>query len=707
MLHFNCDIDKCIAISRVCDLIKDCEDGKDERECPDTNYDIPLLLPKQSTECLQLESDIFYQKISNLLEANKFETGNRSMKDTSFEEYICPLESVDCYPWRYVCTFDKDFYGNELPCENTWHLEICNNWIEDMGCMDKYECDRSCLCIPLRLVCNGVQDCPGGDDENDCEFWTCPRMLRCTKENIYVYTSEICDGILHCPFSGDDESICSQSDCPSGCKCLGRAIWCFLSMPFYDDYFTLIVLRLDLTLIGHYKSIFQKAWYVDLSHCNIENVAKLKDFTIPNVVKLKLNHNPLVDFSSTLLMMKNLKYLEMQSTSMIFIRREVFQNFPKLVSLNLANSNLQIIERCSFCKLTLLKKLDLSNTLITHVTSDAFTGLHSLSIIISNASNIKSISKDLLDYVMLKGLNSPASLKFCCVPGSGEIVPFCRDVGFRVLMSTCPNSFPQDGHHMIPIALVFLAILQSVAFLHILFSKKKYPTYFCLQTALGLLLLVVMLAIHFYNQHENSSSVIYFENDQLLFCQAIGLTIYICHFWYKMCNILHFLTMYLKVKHALDRSKQFQTWHCVLIVLVGVAINCGVGFSFKQGKMVNSICLIEFTKIGNILMTIISGLFAFCIIALALLSLHQIIKTRKKSKRVKLASDKQLEARLCMYAFVSAAAFVMEMIYQLDIARNTTTYICLFYSHLSIMPISFTIIFLFSTRTFRNSLTFK
>ena len=220
---------------------------------------------------------------------------------------------------------------------------------------------------------------------------------------------------------------------------------------------------------------------------------------------------------------------------------------------------------------------------------------------------------------------------------------------------------------------------------------------------LGALLFVMVLIFHFYNQQKNSSSFIDFANGKNILCKAIGLIIYVCYFWYQMSNLLHFSQMYLRLKHSLGREKQLQMKHCIVISLVGVGVICGQTFLFKNSDMVNAICLVDFTEKGNILKTIVSGVIALCVIALVCLILQQIKHARKMSKRVKSKSEKQLETRMYLYAFVATASFLAEASYQLNLSRNIAVYLFLLYFHLAIIPMSFIIIFVFMSRNFKNS----
>ena len=45
-------------------------------------------------------------------------------------------------------------------------------------CSDTYKC-RGNFCLPFRRVCDGVIDCPLGDDEEGCHNYACVGMAKC------------------------------------------------------------------------------------------------------------------------------------------------------------------------------------------------------------------------------------------------------------------------------------------------------------------------------------------------------------------------------------------------------------------------------------------------------------------------------------------------------------------------------------------------
>ncbi|KAE8621384.1 hypothetical protein XENTR_v10004805 [Xenopus tropicalis] len=66
-------------------------------------------------------------------------------------------------------------------------------------------CSDTSVCIPHYQICNGVQDCPNGDDERYCGGFC--KNRRCGSSDICVPPSQWCDGVSDCP-NGEDEMSC-------------------------------------------------------------------------------------------------------------------------------------------------------------------------------------------------------------------------------------------------------------------------------------------------------------------------------------------------------------------------------------------------------------------------------------------------------------------------------------------------------------------
>ena len=59
--------------------------------------------------------------------------------------------------------------GEPLFCSDTDHLYGCRSH----ACPLHFKCPLN-YCIPVRLVCDGVHDCPDSEDEIGCDVIKCP-----------------------------------------------------------------------------------------------------------------------------------------------------------------------------------------------------------------------------------------------------------------------------------------------------------------------------------------------------------------------------------------------------------------------------------------------------------------------------------------------------------------------------------------------------
>ena len=103
----------------------------------------------------------------------------------------------------------------------------------DMTCPEThFWCPRKDLCLPVFVRCNQVYDCPGHEDEDDCDLYECPGFYRCRNSKVCVHVTHVCDDWPLCP-QNDDELLCSQS-CPLQCTCHGLAFFCSRMFAAYE-----------------------------------------------------------------------------------------------------------------------------------------------------------------------------------------------------------------------------------------------------------------------------------------------------------------------------------------------------------------------------------------------------------------------------------------------------------------------------------------
>ncbi len=113
----------------------------------------------------------------------------------------------------------------ELPCSPLPSLSC-----ENFQCKSIYFKCPNYYCVPWRVFCNGVWDCPWGADQTNCTRTSCPRQFRCHNTSTCIAPDSICDGVQDC-LIGDDEYFCFPKlpPCPENCTCILYSISCFQS----------------------------------------------------------------------------------------------------------------------------------------------------------------------------------------------------------------------------------------------------------------------------------------------------------------------------------------------------------------------------------------------------------------------------------------------------------------------------------------------
>ncbi len=88
-------------------------------------------------------------------------------------------------------------------------------------------------------------------------------MLVCKNHFLCVRPSEVCNGVVHCPY-GDDESLCGINQCSSICVCLALGMIYHFILNSSNTYF-----------FKEMIFIWTSIHFVNIRHCNIS-------FSIPN-----------------------------------------------------------------------------------------------------------------------------------------------------------------------------------------------------------------------------------------------------------------------------------------------------------------------------------------------------------------------------------------------------------------------------------------
>ena len=222
--YYQCEKGGCVPFHKFCDGISDCHLSDDEMGCDSETALYASNATKGSDRELG-KDDTMCDMEDNVLKliANSAYHPNIDTDMCTGHAGILPcLSGSECYSIDNICQYDVSNTGKMLHCTDGTHLRgeaICKQVV----CTQKYKCLIS-YCIPLRKVCNGVIDCPNGDDEMSCDDITCPGQVWCSGTKQCVIHQELCDGVAHCPRK-DDELSCQRCPLPQ-CQCTGNMMQC-------------------------------------------------------------------------------------------------------------------------------------------------------------------------------------------------------------------------------------------------------------------------------------------------------------------------------------------------------------------------------------------------------------------------------------------------------------------------------------------------
>ena len=371
-LYFQCQSGGCLHTGKLCDGQGDCLYREDEALCDgkkDRQYGHDSL------------RQLNYDSLFNAGEF-VFEKGVSTNGAQNFSIHVAKVPCMGGYPKLYPvdkqCVYDRVANGLLRYCENGDHLKGCTSQ-SDVQCSGTFKCYQS-YCIPVHMVCDGILDCPYGDDESHCPIQYCQNMLHC--EDMCVHPNEICDGINQCK-DGQDELLCGAPVCPEGCDCLGYSVVCTSVEP---NLLSSTELRqLKMLTIRHSRHGY-----------SLKRLNNLLSLLI-----LDLSHSKKqITVDSELTGFGNLRVLLMSNNSFDNVADGFFQNSASL------------------------RELDMSWNPITHLNELALRGLDFLMRLNLRHCNLRAISSHTFSEIVIQSLdismNLLAGLDFYCVHGNSN-----------------------------------------------------------------------------------------------------------------------------------------------------------------------------------------------------------------------------------------------------------------------------------------------
>ena len=339
----------------MCDSFADCPIGDDEFYCTDDNK---------------------FPYFNKILSTGSFVT---DLCDPPSGDMLMCRTKLQCYHSSAICHYDHSG-GVMAHCEDGSHINTGSkcHFIE---CRQHFKCMMS-YCIPIRKICDGIIDCPVGEDEANCDKYICPGHMRCSGVTYCVPPHEICDGISHCP-QQDDEKFCQV--CPHGCQCKSTGIYCYnvTAHPQNHQLYSPSVIMLHnsysifVKFYKHFRMHMKYVWLISLRHGSfvsiLENLVNTTQY-FQSVKCLYLNYQGLYILPPYFIDGPNMIYVNLSDNIIQSVQTKAFCLVKNVKILSLVSNKLEFIEAHFFNKLNMLSHLYLSDNPLINIASKSFMG---------------------------------------------------------------------------------------------------------------------------------------------------------------------------------------------------------------------------------------------------------------------------------------------------------------------------------------------
>ena len=491
---FSCDDGSFIQVTYRCDSEQDCGGKEDERNCSHicsmhTDCNINCVSPECT--CAQLYHQctlggcvhqtfvcdgVVHCPADDSDEVMCQYELNRNVQRKLFgndDVSLCNSFSNESYPNNEICLLTRDQYGVTEHCSNTEHLRFC----VDFRCPNHYKCVES-YCIPLHLVCDGVEDCPTGQDEDHCGEYSCQGFYQCRSTHLCLHTNYLCDGVIDCPLHRDDEQFCDEFQCPTDCECIGFTVTCITVTPStlqsicrYKDR-KAIILRSNNSVVNTAHLLFKNfPWLLILDLTNTRVAGNLHPDAFSHMPQLRIldltNTGMVLQIESRFRYMDSLKHIFLSYSTAFVLYLSNFQ-LPNLMSLHLQHSQIQSIQNGEICSLSNLKTLNLSSNTIKHISTTTFqclAGLHNLDISNNKLATIGEASLEGIKVVSFSGHGT-----LCCYLNSKSTCQVNqKTVNSVEIQSECQSIL---SHHIL-IKFLYVSMGASSSLISIVFVIKR------------------------------------------------------------------------------------------------------------------------------------------------------------------------------------------------------------------------------------------
>ena len=172
-------------------------------------------------------------------------------------------------------------------------------------------------------------------------------MLKCLNASFCVHKSEMCNGMADCPY-GDDEYICKIPLCSSSCKCKGRAYICT---------------RSNLTNSNFSFTTEANIWYLSVAENQLSFTGGDTQLqSVPSVRYLNFSYNLISGITGIFVKQTSLQILDLSHNNIQVLLEHSFSALGRLCKLLLAGNKIKHIYIHNVSNLRLLNSHPINQT---------------------------------------------------------------------------------------------------------------------------------------------------------------------------------------------------------------------------------------------------------------------------------------------------------------------------------------------------------
>jgi len=267
----------------------------------------------------------------------------------------------------------------------------------------------------------------------------CPGFFRC-RQGFCLEQEYLCDGIPQCP-DGEDELLCQVGPCPDGCVCIAASVNCSSNsspsatakIHFVEVF---IAFNSHFTVKRETFQLKDSLLVLDLRQNSLSdlpfgNSGAFTDLTFLHILDLRENNISSIG-PNTFDGLQHLQHLLLSGNPVTTLYDYAFSGLAHLSHLNLSNLQLEMICRRAFAHLSNLGLLDLSHNCIVHINDVTFKDISNIKTL-----EMKSNHMHFEDYTFFPLLGDLSYMgtddwRFCCLAASTLVC----DVSSKA-MSSC------------------------------------------------------------------------------------------------------------------------------------------------------------------------------------------------------------------------------------------------------------------------------